>query len=270
MTDVDSLERPRDLLLQIAALEQEAEQFFGDLLRKTKRDTRDGGEALIRDQVQVLIGDHRLEVARNLKDKRRESILEYVQYLANTYTNDSLREFHMYAPELLGREYAEAHNLNAKERFDEVERVSACFKDAMYLGQPFSPIYEFDDEEDLQSVSWDQLWSACGRALEVEIRKEENRHLSIAFSNDAQTLGCFVAAVLVAGDLNAYAGEVAFDEAAGRIAVVDESTLILEEGATFTVSEGVSIEGLKPGTEVTVSFEEQGGHIFATEIAPSN
>jgi hypothetical protein len=202
MTDVDGLERPRDLLLKIAALEQEASRFFGDLLRKTRRDTRDGGEALIKDQVQDLIRDHRLEVARNLKDKRRESILEYVQYLANIYTNDSLREFHVYAPELLGREYAEALNLNAKDRFDEVERVSACFKDAMFLGQPFSPIYEFDDEEDLQRISWDQLWSACGKALEVEIRKNAYRRVNIAFSDEARTLGCFVAAVLIASDLN--------------------------------------------------------------------
>ena len=68
----------------------------------------------------------------------------------------------------------------------------------------------------------------------------------------------------------ALANEAASDETAGKIAVVDESTLILEDGATFTISEGVSIEGLEPGTEVTVSFEEQGGRIFATKIAQSD
>lgn len=68
----------------------------------------------------------------------------------------------------------------------------------------------------------------------------------------------------------AHAHEDASDETAGKIAAVDESTLILEDGATFTISEGVSIEGLKPGTEVTVSFEEQDGQIVATQVAPSN
>ena len=60
------------------------------------------------------------------------------------------------------------------------------------------------------------------------------------------------------------------DEASGKIAAVDGSTLILEDGTTFTISEGMSTEGLEPGTEVTVSFEEQDGQMVATEVAPSN
>jgi Cu/Ag efflux protein CusF len=60
------------------------------------------------------------------------------------------------------------------------------------------------------------------------------------------------------------------DEAAGKVAAVDAGTLILEDGTTFTISEGVSTEGLEPGTEVTVSFEEQDGQLIATEVAPSN
>ncbi len=60
------------------------------------------------------------------------------------------------------------------------------------------------------------------------------------------------------------------DEAAGKIAAADSSTLILEDGTTFTIGEGVSMEGLDPGTEVTVSFEEQDGQLIATEVAPSN
>jgi hypothetical protein len=60
------------------------------------------------------------------------------------------------------------------------------------------------------------------------------------------------------------------DEAAGKVATVDSQTLILEDGTTFTISEGVSIEGLEPGTEVTVSYEEQDGQMVATEVAPSN
>ena len=41
------------------------------------------------------------------------------------------------------------------------------------------------------------------------------------------------------------------DEAAGKIAAADAGTLILEDGTTFTLAEGVSMEGLEPGTEVT-------------------
>ena len=60
------------------------------------------------------------------------------------------------------------------------------------------------------------------------------------------------------------------DEAAGKIAAADAGTLILEDGTTFTLAEGVSMEGLEPGTEVTVSFEEQDGQLIATEVAPSS
>ncbi len=60
------------------------------------------------------------------------------------------------------------------------------------------------------------------------------------------------------------------DEAAGKIFAADAGTLILEDGTTFTLAEGVSMEGLEPGTEVTVSYEEQDGQLIATEVAPSN
>ena len=60
------------------------------------------------------------------------------------------------------------------------------------------------------------------------------------------------------------------DEAAGKIAAVEAGTLILEDGSTFTISESVSTEGLEPGTEVTVSYEEQDGQKVATEVAPNN
>jgi Cu/Ag efflux protein CusF len=60
------------------------------------------------------------------------------------------------------------------------------------------------------------------------------------------------------------------DEAAGKIVAADSTTLILEDGTTFTIGEGVSMEGLEPGTEVTVSYEDQDGTLVATEVAPSN
>ena len=80
----------------------------------------------------------------------------------------------------------------------------------------------------------------------------------------------FAAIAFVLSIATADALEAASDETAGKIAAVDESTLILQDGTIFTISEGVSIEGLRPGTEVTVSFEEQDGQLVATQVAPSN
>ena len=60
------------------------------------------------------------------------------------------------------------------------------------------------------------------------------------------------------------------DKAAGKVAAADSTTLTLEDGTTFTIGEGVSMEGLEPGTEVTVSYEDQDGTLVATEVAPSN
>lgn len=62
------------------------------------------------------------------------------------------------------------------------------------------------------------------------------------------------------------------DEVAGKVALVEPNagTITLEDGTTYTIGEGVSMEGLEPGTEVTVSFEEMDGQLVATEVAPSN
>ena len=80
----------------------------------------------------------------------------------------------------------------------------------------------------------------------------------------------FAALAFAVSTATAYAHEAASDETAGKIAIVDESTLILEDGATFTISAGISTEGLRPGSGVTVSFEEQDGQIVATAVAPAN
>ena len=62
------------------------------------------------------------------------------------------------------------------------------------------------------------------------------------------------------------AGIASADEAAGKITTVDSETLVLEDGTTFTIGEGVSTEGLEPGTEVTVSYEEKDGQMVITEV----
>ena len=83
-------------------------------------------------------------------------------------------------------------------------------------------------------------------------------------------LASFAVLAFAVSTATAHAHEAASDEAAGKIAVVDESILILEDGATFAISEGVSTEGLRPGSGVTVTFEEQDGQIVATAVAPAN
>ena len=60
------------------------------------------------------------------------------------------------------------------------------------------------------------------------------------------------------------------EDAAGKIAAIDDTNLMLEDGTLFTIGEGVSTEGLEPGTEVTVSYEEQDGQKVAKEVAPAN
>ena len=62
------------------------------------------------------------------------------------------------------------------------------------------------------------------------------------------------------------------DEAAGKVAAVDpsSSSLILEDGTTFIIAEGVSMEGLEPGTTVNVSYEEQDGQKVINSVTPAN
>jgi len=75
-----------------------------------------------------------------------------------------------------------------------------------------------------------------------------------------------VAAAAVLG----FAGLASADEASGKISAVDMDgrTIQLEDGTTFAVEEEVSLEGLEPGTEVTVSYEEQDDEKVASEVSP--
>ncbi|HMB75167.1 MAG TPA: DUF1344 domain-containing protein [Kiloniellaceae bacterium] len=62
------------------------------------------------------------------------------------------------------------------------------------------------------------------------------------------------------------------DEAGGKISMADQATgtITLEDGTAFILSEGVSMEGLEPGTEVTVSYEQKDdGSLVATEVTPN-
>lgn len=74
-----------------------------------------------------------------------------------------------------------------------------------------------------------------------------------------------IAALAILGLTNIAAAE---EEASGKVTAVDPAAKLiqLEDGTVYTIGEGVSIEGLQPGTEVTVSYEEQGGQNVATDV----
>ena len=80
-----------------------------------------------------------------------------------------------------------------------------------------------------------------------------------------------VLATLSTVALLGFAGSALAEEASGTITSVDPASRMiqLDDGSSFTVSEGVAIESLQPGTEVTVSYEEQNGENVATEVVPS-
>ena len=59
-------------------------------------------------------------------------------------------------------------------------------------------------------------------------------------------------------------------DATGKISAVDASSITLEDGTTFTIGDGVTTEGLEPGTEVTVSLQEQDGEKIAKTVIPTN
>ena len=61
------------------------------------------------------------------------------------------------------------------------------------------------------------------------------------------------------------------DEIAGRVAAIDQDaqTITLENGMSFVVNENVSIENLKQGDEVLVTFEKEEGENVATGVERS-
>lgn len=59
------------------------------------------------------------------------------------------------------------------------------------------------------------------------------------------------------------------EDAAGKISEInqEDQTMTLDNGQTFGLAEGVSIEGLQPGAEVKVSYEtNDAGKNIATRV----
>jgi Cu/Ag efflux protein CusF len=60
------------------------------------------------------------------------------------------------------------------------------------------------------------------------------------------------------------------EEVTGTVKTADNNadTLLLNDGTLFYLGEGATMKGLKPGTEVTVTFDVQAGLKIATGIKP--
>ena len=71
-----------------------------------------------------------------------------------------------------------------------------------------------------------------------------------------QLLGALVTAAILAT-----AGVAGAEEATGTVEGIDLQSrmIVLDDGAVFSVNEGIAIETLRPGSEVTVSYEASNG-----------
>ncbi len=71
--------------------------------------------------------------------------------------------------------------------------------------------------------------------------------------------------------LIASVGMAAADETTATVEQVDETmrTITLDDGNTYELQEGVNIEGIFPGQEVTVSYEEENGDYVASSVEPA-
>ena len=58
-------------------------------------------------------------------------------------------------------------------------------------------------------------------------------------------------------------------EATGVVAAIDPAArmIVLESGETFTLADGVEVEGLEPGAQVVITYED--GTTNATQIVPA-
>jgi hypothetical protein len=79
-----------------------------------------------------------------------------------------------------------------------------------------------------------------------------------------------ILATLTALAFLGYAGLADAAEASGKVMAVDNATrtIVLEDGTSFKVPDGISIDGLKPGAIVKIAYEadEDGDDNVATNV----
>ncbi|HEV8639910.1 MAG TPA: DUF1344 domain-containing protein [Methylomirabilota bacterium] len=78
-----------------------------------------------------------------------------------------------------------------------------------------------------------------------------------------KSLGIALIIMLALSFAGAWAGEIE-----GKIQTLDTSdrTIVLDNGTTLSVAEGVSMDMLKQGADVKVSYEERDGKNIATSV----
>lgn len=74
--------------------------------------------------------------------------------------------------------------------------------------------------------------------------------------------------VLVATALAGTAGSASGEEASGTVEGIDLQSrmIVLDDGTVFAVTEGIALETLRPGSEVTVSYEESDGQKLISNL----
>ena len=73
---------------------------------------------------------------------------------------------------------------------------------------------------------------------------------------------------LVAAALFGTASVASAEEASGTVEGVDLQSrmIVLDDGTVFAVTEGIALETLRPGSEVTVSYEESDGQKLINDL----
>ena len=63
-------------------------------------------------------------------------------------------------------------------------------------------------------------------------------------------------------------GVASAEEATGTVEGVDLQSrmIVLDDGSVFAVTEGIALETLRPGSEVTVSYEESDGQKLINDL----
>ena len=63
-------------------------------------------------------------------------------------------------------------------------------------------------------------------------------------------------------------GAASAEEATGTVEGVDLQSrmIVLDDGSVFAVDQGIALESLRPGTEVTVSYEETNGQKVVSDL----
>ena len=71
--------------------------------------------------------------------------------------------------------------------------------------------------------------------------------------------------------LFAFAGPALAADVSGKIQEINEEarTIMLEDGSSYQLGQGIALDGLSIGQEVTLSVEDENGRMVAQDVEPS-